>query len=661
VALRQRNTEKLEEELLKVSDPASPQYLQHWSHERLGRFIGPDESAVRIVIEYFERRGLSILSKSRFSEYMVVNGSVSAWSELLSTTFEAFQHLHDEDLVIHRAISPIEIPDELKPLVTAFFNTEYNEVALRTPPRELTSNPVVLVSGYVTPSLVKQVYSIPDRACSSNTTIGFYSPAYSYYSSLDQASFRNRYGLGKSVLLDPWRRDNPGQCALNSNFCNGNNLVLQYLSAIAEGCHFVALQDNIGSDLMVDWIRKVSSMDSLPQVIAIGVGIPETAIQLSSNGASLVASFDTEAAKLGLLGVSILATTGDYGSVGGFFADQGLCSDDVVWPASSPFVTAVGSTMGPEVGSHTTPEETCSVVGVVDLGGQFTSGGGVSRMYSQRPQWQRTVVNNYMKTRNTYTADGSRPYSGRSIPDVSAFGNKFLYVTNSILRSGSDGCASVAVVSGMIGVINSRRQSHGNASLGFLNPALYTMGQDSSTLFFRDITVGRNNKVLDNSGILVNCGSRLGWDAAPGWDATTGLGSPIFPSFSSFLQNASSFSLPTQPSTPAGKKAAVAQLTIILLTTLGCFTCVAVSLFLRKRWSTRVMEANNDDEQDLPSAPAEIVVSFAGGAKVPMVKAVTGQQVDANQSFFPGTEARMIELPHMNHPVVVVRARPVST
>jgi hypothetical protein len=84
-------------------------------------------------------------------------------------------------------------------------------------------------------------------------------------------------------------------------------------------------------------------------------------------------------------------------------------------------------------------------------------------------------------------------------------------------------------------------------------------------------------------------------------------------------------------------------------------------LFLRKRWSTRVMEANNDDEQDLPSAPAEIVVSFAGGAKVPIVKAVTGQQVDANQSFFPGTEARMIELPQMNHPVVVVRARPVST
>jgi len=433
------------------------------------------------------------------------------------------------------------------------------------------------------------------------------------------------------------------------------------LSAVAEGCQFVALQDNVGSDLLVDFIRKTSSMNPLPQVIAIGVGVPEMAILLSSNGASLAASFDTEAAKLGLLGVSILASTGDFGSLGQFFADQGSCSDDVAWPASSPFVTAVGSTMGPEVTSHTVPEETCSVVGVVDLGGQFTSGGGVSRMYTQRPQWQRSLVNNYLKTRNTYTADGSRSYSGRSVPDVSAIANKFLYTTNSILRQGSDGCASVAVVSGMIGVINSRRQSHGNASLGFLNPALYTMAQDATMSYFHDITVGRNNKVLDDSGLFVNCGSRLGWDAAPGWDATTGLGTPVFPSFSSYLQNASAYSLPTQPSSPAEKGAAVSQLTIILLSTLGSFTCVAVCLFLRKRWTTRVVEANEEDEQSLPSAPAEIVVDFAGssgGGKVPVVKAVTGQQVDVNQSFFPRTEARMIELPQV-HPVVV-RARPVS-
>ena len=57
VALRQRNTEKLEEELLKVSDPTSPDYLKHWNRERLGKFVSPEEGAVKTVIEHLERQG----------------------------------------------------------------------------------------------------------------------------------------------------------------------------------------------------------------------------------------------------------------------------------------------------------------------------------------------------------------------------------------------------------------------------------------------------------------------------------------------------------------------------------------------------------------------------------------------------------------------------
>ena len=65
--------------------------------------------------------------------------------------------------------------------------------------------------------------------------------------------------------------------------------------------------------------------------------------------------------------------------------------------------------------------------------------------------------------------------------------------------------------------ITALANQYAHHSLGFLNPALYQIGKNSSEAkqAYHDITVGNNG--TDNM---------TGYSATPGWDAATGWGTP---------------------------------------------------------------------------------------------------------------------------------------
>jgi hypothetical protein len=89
------------------------------------------------------------------------------------------------------------------------------------------------------------------------------------------------------------------------------------------------------------------------------------------------------------------------------------------WPASSPWVTAVGATrfVGQQVGN----EEMAS--------DQFGSGGGFSNQFAQSPhaKWQEAAVAAYLSTVDPASLPpaASFPREGRATPDVSALGEVF--------------------------------------------------------------------------------------------------------------------------------------------------------------------------------------------------------------------------------------------
>jgi tripeptidyl-peptidase-1 len=146
-------------------------------------------------------------------------------------------------------------------------------------------------------------------------------------------------------------------------------------------------------------------------------------------------------------------------------------------------------------------------------GVSFSGGGFTPRNYFTRAasaMYQDALVQTYfasgVKLPNATYWDNT----GRGIPDVSAVGVDFTVVIAGVPQGVSGTSASTPTVAGIIGLINDKRMSAGQAALGFLNPFLY---QNPGA--FRDIRLGYN----DGGDIL-----QPAFYAAKGWDPVTGLG-----------------------------------------------------------------------------------------------------------------------------------------
>ena len=90
---------------------------------------------------------------------------------------------------------------------------------------------------------------------------------------------------------------------------------------------------------------------------------------------------------------------------------------------------------------------------------------------------------------------------------------------------------------GMVALLNQRELKKGKGPLGFMNPLLYQMHQEDTSLF-NDITIG-NNYCTE-----YNCcqqrddqGSDYGYLATDGWDPVTGLGTPNLGKMMHYIDN----------------------------------------------------------------------------------------------------------------------------
>jgi len=216
--------------------------------------------------------------------------------------------------------------------------------------------------------------------------------------------------------------------------------------------------------------------------------------------------------KLGVQGVSIFVSSGDDG-VANFPArsSSSQCSYSPSFPASSPYVTAVGATMGVETG---TAEIACSH----STGGLITTGGGFSGAYSA-PSYQASAVSSYFDTVSP-TPEAGYARSGRGYPDVSMSGHNYEVYIGGQLYQVSGTSASAPVVAAMASLVNAERASQNKGPIGFINPTLY-----ANAAAFNDITQGNNRCTAGT----VCC--TQGFTAATGWDPLTGLGSVDYAKF----------------------------------------------------------------------------------------------------------------------------------
>jgi subtilase family serine protease len=250
--------------------------------------------------------------------------------------------------------------------------------------------------------------------------------------------------------------------------------------------------------------------------------------------------WNQEFMKAGLRGISILASSGD-GGVGTRVAptNSSYCQNyQGRFPATSPYVTAVGATMwstqySPMCNVNNFCQEVREIACMADRGGAITSSGGFSTMFPM-PSYQNNIVNSYLNSPGiTYPPSQYFNTSNRAYPDVALIGSNYLIIYNGVPLPVSGTSASTPVFAAMISLLNNLRLNAGKPTLGFLNPWLYQLYENHPD-YFNDIVVG-NNRCGDgyalNQNLQVPFCCPDGFSAAPGWDAVTGLGSPRFDKF----------------------------------------------------------------------------------------------------------------------------------
>jgi subtilase family serine protease len=208
------------------------------------------------------------------------------------------------------------------------------------------------------------------------------------------------------------------------------------------------------------------------------------------------ATMDNYFMKMNAQGQTFLDASGDTGALSG----------PVEPPGDDPYITQVGGT-ALAAAAPGGPWLSETVRNAQEGPGFNISSGGVSTTYPI-PSWQQGV---------DMSANGGST-TMRNIPDVAAVAdNIFLVADDGQLETSGGTSAAAPLWAGFIAPANQAAAEAGLPSVGFINPALYTIGASAGyTASFDDITIGNNFNTVPGQ-----------FSAVPGYDLCTGWGSPI--------------------------------------------------------------------------------------------------------------------------------------
>ncbi|KAJ7464250.1 family S53 protease-like protein [Mycena galericulata] len=524
VGLAANNLAGLEARLTSLSTPGSPEFRQWLSKDEVKAFTQPSSETVTAFNAFASANGLNASVISPNGDWLALTLPVSQANDLFDAQFEFFTHPSMES-AIARTLS-ISLPSELVGHIDVIHpSTEFTRPKFslpRTSPdsgmqlakRQASSCNTSNGNGLITPACLQALYGIPTAPATHSTlsTNSIIVPEYS------NEAAQTEY---LADFLTQFRPDIPLNTTFTVLSVDGGvnnqtndtnqpqveaNLDIQYTVGIATGVPVQLLAvGNIGGN-------DNTTFDPFPTAILdtttylLGVENPPTVMTTSYSevegafGLSLATKICNNYMALGARGVSILFSSGD----GGVRVNADIFCDDntflVQFPATCPYSTAVGSTIGfsPEVAVN------------------FTSGGFSS--FFSTPAYQAAAVSTFFETGIPAGFPGIFNASGRGYPDVSLQGLNFATVTSGQTEPVSGTSASSPTFAAMIALINDQLLAAGKPVLGFLNPLLYS---DKAKAAFNDITIGHNQ------GLICPPNSTA-FDAAVGWDPLSGVGTPIY-------------------------------------------------------------------------------------------------------------------------------------
>ncbi|EIN11974.1 subtilisin-like protein [Punctularia strigosozonata HHB-11173 SS5] len=505
VALASNDIAGLESKMMSMSTPGSHDFRRWLSADEVKSFVAPSDATVAAFNTFAQDNGLETSVISPNGDWVSFTTTVGHANTLFGASFQTFTHGSIAEPLV-RTLS-VSLPSELVGHVdTIHPTTSFGEPDARLTPMDFVTVEKRAVSAScnstITPVCLQQLYGIPaiPAAADQRNILLVTGYVQEFAEIADISTFLKQFRpeIDPTTTFNVETVDNGTNPQIPTGTGQEANLDMEYTMGVASGVP-VTFLSNGNTDFLTglaDTVAFLVGNLSLPSVMTTSYGANENTVAVS-----LATKICNGYMALGARGVSVIHASGDGGVRGNHDGLNTTCPSDMfipVFPASCPFVTAVGATVDIE------PERAIN----------FT-GGGFSNVFP-RPSYQATVVSEFLDTiPSNFT--GVFNSSGRAYPDVAAQGWNIQAVGEGEVISSGGTSASAPIFASVIALINDQLLAAGKPVLGFLNPFIYSTASNA----FTDITIGKNTGV--------HCPSTVSaFTATTGWDATSGFGTPVF-------------------------------------------------------------------------------------------------------------------------------------
>jgi kumamolisin len=460
-----------------------------------------DAETIRSVLGGF---GLAVEAERPATGSLVMAGSAAQIEAAFHVGLGVYSH--DRDGLLRGREGSVRVPSELEGVVSGVFGLDQRRVAHRLTGAGSAQAAPGQPAGPLAPADLEQRYSFPKEDCHGQTiAVAEFGGGYFPDDVRDFCRAHDRdlpHIETVSVGATPMT---PKQIAALSAEQQGPALgeshevmmdveIVSGLCANAKVSLFYAPFDQKG---WIDLLDRVVASDPVPVALSLSWGLAEDSPDWS---AAALDAINQRLRAASARGITVCAASGDDGS-GDQMHDQRA---HVHFPASSPYVLAVGGTMldgDDEVVWWNTPGDRSQPRG-------GSTGGGVSVKFP-RPEWQNVRV----ASLNPGAIDG------RVVPDVAALagppGYSLVFDGQQTLNGGTSAAAPLWAA------LIARVAASAGKAPGFLAPLLYQSagkGPARGATAFADITKGNNISPQPGFGYE----AQVGFDAVSGWGVPNG-------------------------------------------------------------------------------------------------------------------------------------------
>lgn len=467
--------------LQQVYDPASTNYHKYLTPQQFTERFGPTESDYQSVIHFAQTNGLTVVRTFPNRVVLDVEGSVADIQRAFHVTLHLYQHPAEARTFYAPDVEPSV--DATLPVLDVSgldnFSLPHPNSQKKTF-NDITPKSGSGSSGSYAGNDFRAAYIPGVTLTGSNQSVALLE--FDGYYTADITRYESSFGLPAVPLVN---------VAVDGGVAKpgtGNSEValdIEMVIAMAPGLSSVLIYEAPNPSPWPDLLNAIAN-DNLARQISCSWG-----------GGSPDATSEQIFKQMAAQGQSFYNASGDSDAFTG----------PIPFPSDSTNITQVGATTL----STTGPGGSWSSETVWNWGRQqgsyVGSSGGISTYYSI-PGWQLGI--------NMVTNLGSTTM--RNVPDVALTGDNIQvdYNNGSTGIFGGTSCAA-PLWAAFTALVNQQAAAANSPPMGFINPAIYSIGKGTNYLAnFHDITTGNN----------FSRSSPTQFSAVPGYDLCTGWGTP---------------------------------------------------------------------------------------------------------------------------------------